>query len=289
MKNQKCHIVFLAFLSLMLFIFCSENIYAQKVKKSKARISVAYVKIMDGDVYFDVKASARVNKKTVKISDIEILVFNLLKDDKIALGKVTTNIDGEGRFKLNSLNDIKRDSTNNYNLQFIFKGNDQFKSAKKSILFKDVNIKANIITKDSINYMTATLTNVVTNNPIVDESLTVQVQRLFRPLRIGEEFNMTDEKGAILVAIDDDIPGVDGSLTFEVVLNESDDYGTVKVLVKSTIGIPIIDESTFDQRTMWSPRNKTPIFLLIFPNLLIVGVWGLIIYLIINLFKIVKL
>ncbi len=270
-------------------MFFSENLFAQKVKKNKARISVVYVKIMDRDVYFDIKASARVNKKTVKISNVEITVFNLLKDDKIALGKVTTNADGEVRFKLNSLNDIKSDSTNTYNLQFLFKGNNHFKSAKKSIQFKDIHLKANIITKDSINYMTATLTDAVTNTPIVDESLTVQVQRLFRPLRIGKEFNITDKEGSILVPIDNDIPGVDGNLTFEVVLNESDDYGTVKALVTNPIGTSIIDKSTFDQRTMWSPRNKTPIFLLIFPNLLIVGVWGLIIYLILNLFKIVKL
>lgn len=289
MKNQFIyHCRFLAFISIIIFTIGSENIYAQKTKKSKARISVEYVKIMDGEVYFNIKASSRVKKKTVKIANIEISIFNQLDDDKIALGQITTNMNGEGRFKLDDLNLIKPDSSSTYSMQFSFKGNDSFKKAKKSIQFKDVNIKAKIITKDSINYMTATLIDVNTNSPIVDESLTVQVQRLFRPLRIGEEFNFTDDEGSILVPIENDIPGVDGNLTFEVVLNESDDYGTVKALVTSSIGIPIIDESTFDQRTMWSPRNKTPIFLLIFPNLLIIGIWGLIVYLTFNLFKLSK-
>lgn len=289
MKNQKKYSVgFTAFMSMILFLFCSDTIYAQKIKKSKARINVEYVKIMDGEVYFDIKESARVNKKTVKISGIEISIVNKLDDDKKALGKITTNMNGEGRFKLKNLSKIKPDSSNTYNVQFFFKGNESFKKAKKNISFKNANIKAKVLTKDSINYMTAKLIDVNTNSPIVDESLTVQVQRLFRPLRIGEEFNLTDEDGTILVPIDNDIPGVDGNLTFEVVLLESDDYGTVKAMVTSNIGVPIIDESTFDQRTMWSPRNKTPIFLLIFPNLLIIGVWGLIIYLIMNLFKLSK-
>jgi hypothetical protein len=74
----------------------------------------------------------------------------------------------------------------------------------------------------------------------------------------------------------------------EVVLNESDTYGTVKALVNAPVGTPIVDESTFDERKMWSPRSKTPIFLLIFPNLLIFGIWGLIIYLFVNLIKISK-
>ena len=117
----------------------------------------------------------------------------------------------------------------------------------------------------------------------------MQIQRLFRSLPIGEEYNYTDENGTILVPIEKGIPGVDGILTLEVVLKDSDDYGTVKAMVKAPVGVPIVEESTFDQRTMWSPRNKTPLFLLIFPNLLIFGIWGIIIYLIINLFKITKL
>ncbi|MCK4562765.1 MAG: hypothetical protein KAT78_07650, partial [Flavobacteriaceae bacterium] len=136
--------------------------------------------------------------------------------------------------------------------------------------------------------ITATLFDANTNNPIVDESLTVQVQRLFNPLPIGEEFNNTDDNGSILVPIENGIPGIEGNLAIEVVLNESDNYGTVKVIVNAPFGVPIVDESTFDQRTMWSPRNKTPIFLLIFPNLLIIGIWGFIIYLFINLFKLSK-
>ena len=105
---------------------------------------------------------------------------------------------------------------------------------------------------------------------------------------IGEEFNDTDEDGAISVPIEGNIPGVDGYLTFEVVLNESDDFGTVKALISGDIGIPIVDESTFDQRTMWSPRGKTPIFLLLITYSGIFVVWGIIVYLILNLYKIVK-
>ena len=88
--------------------------------------------------------------------------------------------------------------------------------------------------------------------------------------------------------MEDDIPGVDGVLTLEVVLNDSDDYGTVKALITAPIGIPIVEESTYDQRTLWSPRDKTPISILVFANLLIFGIWGMLFYLMYNLFKISK-
>ena len=92
---------------------------------------------------------------------------------------------------------------------------------------------------------------------------------------MGEEFNVTDESGTVVAPIAEGIPGLNGELTIEVVLFESDDYGTVKAIINAPIGKQIVDESTFDERTMWSPKNKTPLFLLIFPNILIFGIWGI--------------
>jgi len=262
--------------------------YAQKVKKNKVRLKVQYVKVMNEGVYFDIKAGAKVNRQNIAVSNIDIIVYNEIDDAKIKIGKATTNMNGENRFKLKNLDAIKPDSTGTYNFIFSFKGNDTFKKASKSISFKDATIDAKLITKDSVNYISAVLKDVSSDSLLSNNPLTIQLQRLFKPLFIGEEFNITDEDGTILVSIEEGLPGVDGNLTFEVVLNESEEYGTVIAIVNAPIGKHIVDESTFDQRTMWSPRNKTPLFLLIFPNLLIFGIWGLIIYLITNLFKINK-
>ncbi len=277
------------FFLMLLSVFMITSSFAQKAKKGKVRLKVQYVKIMNGEPYFDFKASARVNKKNVNVSNIDLIVYNEFGDDKVKIGTTTTNFNGESRFVLKDLNILTPDSiSDTYTVSISFKGNDTFKKASKSISFKDAAIEAKLITKDSVNYITATLKDVNADSLIINQSLTVQLQRLFKPLFIGEEFNITDEDGTILVPIEEGIPGVDGNLTFEVVLNESEEYGTVIAIVNAPIGKTIVDESTFDERTMWSPRNKTPIFLLIFPNLLIFGIWGLIIYLITNLFKINK-
>jgi hypothetical protein len=278
---------FVAFLS-FLIVFGFQNIYGQDAKKNKVRIKVDYVKIMDGEVFFDIKTSSRIDKKNVDVKNIDLTVYNEFDGEEIEIGSTTTNMNGESRLTLGNLNSLKPDSTSTYNVVFSFNGNDSFKRASKSLSFKDAAIRAKIILKDSIHHITATLTDTSRDSVIVGESLNVQVQRLFMPLKIGKEFNYTDENGTIVVPIEKGIPGVNGNLIIEVVLYDSDEYGTIKALVNAPIGVPIVDESTFDQRKMWSPRNKTPLFLLIFPNLLIVGIWGIIIYLIINLFKITK-
>ena len=289
MRNLlKFYRVYLSLVFVCLLNAYSNKVCAQQVEKNRTRIAVEYVKIMNAEVFFNIKVGARVNKKSVRISNIELTVSNEFEDEELELGKVITNMDGESRFVLKSLDAIRPDSTNSYTVVVSFKGNDLYKQASKSISFKDANIQANLVTKDSVNYMVATLQDVGTHSPIPDQNLQIQVQRLFRPLELGDLFNKTDEDGSIQVPIEDNIPGVDGNLTLEVVLLEHDEYGTIKAIVNAPIGVPFKDESTFDQRTMWSPRNKTPLFLLIFPNLITLGIWGFIVYLILNLFKIVK-
>lgn len=275
------------FFLVVLSVFLCTSSFAQKAKKDKVRLKANYFKVMNAEVYFDLQASARVDGENVDVSKAELVIFNIVGDEQLELGKVTTNMLGKARFTLKDLSSIKPDSTNTYNIEISFDGNDSFKGASKSLSFKNANIDAKLVTIDSINYVTAALVNKTTDSIIAGQLLRVQVQRLFKPLLI-EEFNETDENGTILVPIPEGIPGVDGNIAIEVVLNDSDEFGTIKAIVNAPIGKPIVDESTFDERTMWSPRNKTPLFLLIFPNLLIFGIWGIIIYLITNLFKISK-
>lgn len=269
-------------------VVLSVFLYTSSFAQDKVRLKADYVKIMNEGSYFDIQATSKVNDENVNVSKIELIIYNLVGDEQVEIGKTTTNMQGKSRFKLKNLNSIKPDSSNTYNIDITFAGNEAFSDASKSISFKDAAIEAKLVTIDSVNYVTATLTDKSTDSLLIGESLKVQVQRLFKNLPIGEEFNETDEDGTILVTLPEGIPGVDGKIAIEVVLSESDEFGTIKAIVIAPIGKHIVDESTFDQRTMWSPRNKTPLFLLIFPNLLIFGIWGIIIYLILNLIKINK-
>ena len=290
MKNRfKYRFGILALVGFVVFNLNLQNAYSQEGKKNSVRLKADYIKIMDSISYFNIKAFAKIDKENVDVANIDLQVFSVQGDDEIELGTVTTNMKGECKFMLKDLNTFPIDSTNKtYNFNIAFKGDNAFKRTSKDISFRDASILAEFVVEDSLNYVSAILKETVTDTVLSDQILNVQIQRLFRPLKIGEEFNITDENGTILVNIPDGIPGADGNLIVEVVLADSEDYGTIKALVKAPAGIPIVDESTFDQRTMWSPRNKTPIFLLIFPNLLIFGIWGIILYLFINLFKISK-
>ncbi len=261
---------------------------AQEVEKTAVRLKLDYTKVIDGQSYLDIKAIARIDGQMTDVPDITLEVYYEFEEEEFPLGNTRTDMNGKSRYLLPPLKEIKADSSNTYILGIGFNGNDLFKRASKTVEFKDANIATTLFTKDSINYIQATLTDVLLQEPIVDQSLRVQVKRLINPLRIGKEFNYTDEDGTIIVPVEYGIPGIDGQLILEVVYPDSDDYGTVKAVVEAPYGVAVVKDTTFNERTLWGPRSQTPYFILIFTIFLIVATWGPIIYLIRNLYKISK-
>ncbi len=282
------HLVLFILLSVFISPLLSQKLEAQDKKKIKLRIKADYTKIIDHSSFIDLTTTAKINKKNTGIANLNLTIISETDDDELELGQATTNHDGKVRFIINDLNKLLKDTLGFYNLRVKFMGNDSFKKASKDLSFKDATIETKSFTKDSINYISATLRDVYLDSLLPKTSLKVNIERLFKSLPVGENFNYTDKNGSILVPIEEGIPGIDGNLVIEVILNDSDDYGTVKTLTNTAFGKPVILDNSFENRTLWSPRNKTPIFILIFANLLILAMWGFIIYLITNLFRINK-
>jgi hypothetical protein len=266
--------------------FCTILLSPQVQAKEKARLSVDYHRIMGKNGFLLINAKYKVEKKYEPATELNLNIYEEINEDSIALrGKVITDYEGNAQFVIEARN-VVSDELVTYKYLVRIEDDEIFKDAEKSESFLDVNLVASAIEEDSVNYISAELTD-ANGDPIEGEKLQVVVQRLFAPLTIGESSNKTDEDGSILVAVENPLPGLDGILTFEVIL-ESKKYGNVKVVFDAPIGKVITDLSTFDQRTMWSPPGKTPLFLLIFPNIVIFGIWIVIVTLIFNLFRIYK-
>lgn len=253
----------------------------------KARISAEYHKFMLNDSFIDVNVKFRGEDGFEPAVDLPLNIYYQLTEDSIILvGAIKTNKEGQARFQIKDNPLEISDSSLVYEYVIKIENSQKFKDAKRAVSFSDANIIANVITVDSVVHISAQLTN-DKGKPIAEERLNVVVQRLFAPLTIGKSYYETDDDGSILVPFEDPLPGINGVLTFEVIL-DSDDYGVVHNIFEAPIGKVIVDESTFDQRTIWSPPSKTPIFLWVFANVLILGAWIVIFILVANLFRIYK-
>lgn len=213
---------------------------------------------------------------------------SVAEDSLVFLGESQTNTDGVAKFVIQDKKAHVPDSVYTYNYVVSFDGDDAFRSADDDITVSDLDMEVKWEVIDSLPYITAQLLDKKTGEAIASEPLKLRLKRLFRPLAIGGDMHFTDDDGKIEVEIPEGLPGENGNLTFEVVLDEHDTYGTVIKTVSSTSGVVPADASTFDQRELWSPASKTPIFMLIFPNLIIFGIWFVILLSFRNLLLIQK-
>lgn len=253
--------------------------------KYKARISVDFTSIMADRDFLAINVKYKGDDGYQPGTNLSLNVYEQLEDTLIFKGKTTTNAKGNAEFDIVIPSHLK-DSIIKFEYVVAIEDDPNFLDADKSVKFSTCKLLAEALVIDSLNYVTAVLTDAM-GEPIEGEKLKLQLQRLFAPLTIGESSYETDDDGKIEIELTDTMPGIDGILTFQVTM-DSRKYGIVKNIFEAPIGKVIVDKSTFNDRTMWSPPNKTPIFLLIFPNLIILGIWFVIGLLVFNLIKIYK-
>ncbi len=253
----------------------------------KARISLEYHKIMMGDRFLQASVKFKGDEGYQPAVGLQLKVYHDAGEDSmIFLGQMTTNAEGMARWIFEKELPYS-DSITSYSYVVKIEDSRQFKDAKKSIRFMDSNLEAEIIKSDSVAHLLIRVTD-AGGRALAGQKVKVMVQRLFAPLAFGKAKYKTDANGEILIAIENPPPpGVNGKLPFEILM-ENRKYGIVKRVVESDVGTLVSDQSDFDKRSMWAPPSKVPLFLLIVPNLVLLGIWITIAYLLLNLYKIYK-
>jgi len=274
---------------LSILLICLSTLTYSQNKKYKARVSLEYIKVMDQESYIAISAKYKGEEGFEQASNLQFTIYKeVLEDSLVSLGQVETNDDGKAKFVLKDIGlDNQTDTLAIHTYLVAIEDNEKFRDAKKSISFSEASLTIGLEMVDSTYQISAVLTDAV-GRPVQGEYLKVGLKRLYGMLQTGKDNYETNEDGTILVSLDERMPGINGNLTYQVLLKESDTYGTIKAQIIVPIGTPIEDESSFDERTMWSPPSKTPFYLLLFPNLMILGVWIPLILLTFNLYRISK-
>lgn len=269
----------LLLLSLMLGAFQTAS------AKVKIRLAAEYRQEVGKAGEIHIKAKAKREEGLEPAANVELNIYRMYMDSSILIQKIKTDKEGIAVFSLKDDKTNIIDTSGWYEYYIELEGNKEYSSADKSVSFKKCILKAELQNIDSINHIYVQLTDAVTGEPLVEEGVIIGVERLFNQLPL-DEMQYTDEDGTILLPYEDNIPSIDKSLIFRITLAESETYGTVIARINTDLGVQAEKESTFHERTMWSPPGKTPWFLLIFPNLIIAFIWFMIFRLIYTLYKI---
>ena len=150
-------------------------------------------------------------------------------------------------------------------------------------------------TADSVHSINVQVKFFQNNNwvPANDVEMKVGVNRSGSILTAGdEETYTTDSTGTVTVEFKrDSLPGDQmGNFVLLAKVEDNDQYGNL--LVEKTVpwGVAAkLNKNFFEQRTLWSTRFRTPLWLLFMAYSIVIGVWATIIFLILQIVKIKKL
>lgn len=266
----------------------SISVFAQK-SKIDPRISISYFKSGDDVPTIKVKVKKRVERRYYPLQGGMISVYfnTLLERNKI--GVLTTDEKGEGAVEMpvNLMEEWHKKDT----LEFIavMTETDSTNSADDNLTIYKSQLSVKV-SQDST--LTAILEQKSDSGWIHVEGVQVKffIKTDFGKLFLADDYMETNERGSISLAFDRKISGdKDGKLTIGAMVEDHDDFGNIFEYKVVRWGLPQVKaSSSFDERNLWSTRDKTPFWLLIVANTFFISVWGVIIYLIILLRKLTK-
>ena len=117
------------------------------------------------------------------------------------------------------------------------------------------------------------------------------IKRDFGLMNFGNDYNYTGPSGKVSAMFPEGIIGdKDGNVTIYAKIEDSFMFTETTDSLFQKWGKPlVVDESAFNERSLWATRSMAPVWLLIIANGIILIVWGFIIYVIISIFKIKNL
>lgn len=152
-------------------------------------------------------------------------------------------------------------------------------------------VKLELSTGDEIKSITAFVHGTdPANLPFQEVDVSFYIKREFGLMRIGESSNLTGADGKVKVVFPEKIIGDgQGNVTILARVENSFIYNDAESEIIRKWGDPLVaEDEKFNQRALWGSRDKSPVWLLLVANGIIAGIWGVILYVIYNLFRIKK-
>lgn len=125
-----------------------------------------------------------------------------------------------------------------------------------------------------------------------DVELKIGVRRLGGDLKIGdEESYTTDSLGQVAADFKlDSLPGDNkGNITLVAKVEDNDQFGSLSIEKTVPWGRYYRPVTNFGTRALWAARGRSPIWLIFIAYSTIAAVWGMMIYLIVQIIRISKL
>jgi hypothetical protein len=270
---------------------CSYSSTYSQEKKSLI-INLSYHRLNNDLPVLVADAKTKNGRRWEPVEGAYINFFINQEDADGYLGRVKTNTHGNGSLRLPEKVKSIFEEQNPTTFIATSTSNSEYEDSQSEIEIYKAKIALEISEEDSVKEMKATLLVFEDSvwNAVPETEVKFVVKRTLKDFPASEEDSYTtDENGDAIANFELRIPGdEDGNILIGAKIEDNDMYGNLIVTQNVKWGVASQQDNSFSKRTLWATRSKTPYWLLIFPNMIIAGVWGSIIYLIYLIIKIKK-
>ena len=281
-------IILLSFLFVVLISINSS--YAQE-EKASIRISLEYYQTNNGVPTLKTLVRTRSGRRYEPVQGVIVNLFLNEETKNGMMGNITTDESGRGEYILPDKFFPAFDTLNQMTFIARVLNDPNYEDKTEELEISKSILELQTDEEDSAKHVTLKLVYFDESGdkiPMEEVDLKLYVKRMLGNLPVGGDYIMTDENGEAVIEFPNDIPGdKNGMITIIGRLENHDELGNVEMTKEINLGIPLPKEQA-SERTLWAPRDKAPLWLLIFPNLLLLGIWAVIFYLIFQLYKINK-
>lgn len=176
---------------------------------------------------------------------------------------------------------------------FIVKEGDEEVVTDYSIIKSKITIDT--ASADGVKTITATVMKLENSEwvPAKEVEMKIGMQRQGAILSAGdEETYTTDSTGTVAVEVTkNNLHGDEkGNILLVAKVDDNEELGNLVTEKKVSWGVSTKpDNNFFEQRTLWTTRFRTPVWLLLMAYSIVIGVWGTLIYLVVQIVKIKKI
>ena len=277
---------------ILIFGFLPIALMAQKPEKGTLVVGVRYFNNNNTTHHLVFKTKSKVDGKFKNIPDIKLAVYISSDADKAnLLGTVTTNDVGDGVLLIPPSAKKEWIKSPNQTFVAVSTANSQFDEARGELSITKA--KLQIDTADG-KVVKAKLVALVDTEwtPISDVEMQIGIKRLDGNLSVNETPTFTtDSSGGTSAEFKrDSLPGdTKGNLVLVASVIDNDVYGNLTAELTVPWGSKFSHISNFDHRTLFARRGYSPIWLQLLAYSIVVAVWGIIIFLVLQIRKIKQL
>ncbi|MEQ1553942.1 MAG: hypothetical protein ABL929_07185 [Ferruginibacter sp.] len=299
-KNYKANLfATILFFTIPIVSFCqSDSTTTEKTEEEKPTLSlnVSYHANTNNSMYLLVDTKAKIDGKFTPIKAIKVNLYLDENTDSTIIGKFITDKNGQAKAILPISLQHKWKSKATHTFLAISEATKNFEETTTETIITKSKIEIDTTNDGETKTVTAKVLTFNGTNWVAKPEVELKIGIVRAGggiLSVGEEETFTtDETGVATATFNkDSLPGdAKGYLTLIAKIDQHDEIGNITQEKIIPWGKPSkIDNSFFDKRSLWSTRFRTPIWLLFMAYSIIIGVWGTIIYLIMQIIKIKKL